>query len=176
MQYIEVSVSSHETQPCYSLATTDFSAHNIPEPPKGFKGGSQDDVLIYFENAREMEDYIEQLDALCNHKNPLECNTVKLKKIIDTIGLQLPLERMKEVFKENKFVEIQSGLPYRFVGTTLNVSNTPHSQYKITENQGEFFLVSGLDSEPLKIFIDSNTGIIIFRRNNGKVVINLRPE
>ncbi|QXV66454.1 hypothetical protein INP83_05050 [Mucilaginibacter sp. 21P] len=175
MQLNEVSISSQEkTEPFYSLATTDFESYGIPAPEKGFRGGTNDDVLLYFDNAEQMEKYIEQLHALRNLQNALEPKTVKLKKIIDSIGYALPLIRLKEVFLVKKFREVDSNISYVFKNDTLIISDTPYSQYRIIELEHKFFLESQLDNAPL--LITEENGVYLLTDANNRIRASLREE
>jgi len=179
MPNIEISIPSIPSGSqleCYSLSTTDFESYKIPLPPTGYKGGQSSDVLIYFKDLKEMEDYTSQIGVERNLSNSIECRTQKIQRIIDSIGLKHPLETMKERFYNKKFIDLNSGIPYRFIGSSLNISNKPHSEYSILENDGVFFMKSQLENSPVKIILDANTNVITLINDRDKVIANLQQE
>ncbi|NOW94005.1 hypothetical protein [Mucilaginibacter sp. SG564] len=179
MSLIEVSVPSRasgDQLECYSVATTDFDSYEIPKPVSGFRGGTNDDVLIYFEDLEEMTDYISKLGFERNVSNSTECRTLKLQRIIASIGLVSPLEEMKATFFGKSFIETNSNHSYRFTNDTLNIDGNPSSKYRIIKKDDGFYLESELDNVPL--FIDNIDlyEIKLINKDNGKIRANLRPE
>lgn len=80
-----------------------------------------------------------------------------------TIGELMPM------LFNNSFKEKESGIIYKFINPdTLNINNKPFSKFNIYRSNGELYLKSGIENNPLLIILNDTNLITITLLNKDR--------